>query len=244
MEGEGEAGLDEMLESMAMMRDEGMTYELGSAATVVSSIAGFAGRMDDAEAVANEAFAIAEAMGSPTILTGAPFAHGNAIDARQPEEALRSYEECISICRDGASKAAFGPALGVVAFLWHRRGDDVTALDRAIESVEHTWSTGDLATVGTGLGAGAVIASDLEEYPAVVSLLAGAQLAGPRYNAVAEHDPRWRAVVLRQRLRDELGDSEFERLWNHAASRSTEQIVEQGLTELRRVRASLARSAT
>jgi predicted ATPase len=244
MKGEGEAGLDEMLTNMAIMRDEGTTYELGSVATVASSIAGFAGRMDDAEAVADEAFAIAEAMGSPTILTGALYARANAIDTQQPDEALRCYEECIAICRDGASKAAFGPALGVVAFLWHQRGDDVTALDRAIESVEHTWSTGDLATVGTGLGAGAVIAADLGEYPAAVALLAGAQFTGPRYNAVAEHDPRWQAVVLRQRLRDELGDAEYERQWNRVASMSKEQIVEQTVTEMRRIRASLALSAT
>jgi hypothetical protein len=188
--------------------------------------------------VSNEAFALAEAMGSPTIRTGALYARANAIDREHPDEALRDYEECIAICRDGASTAAFGPALAVSALLWHRLGDNVTGLDRAIESVEHAWATGLRANIGTGLGSGAVIAYDLGDDAAAVTLLASARI-GDEANAVAETDPRWRAAELRQALRERLGDEEYDRLWNRIAAMSTEQIVQDGLAEMRRVRASL-----
>jgi hypothetical protein len=237
--GHGEEGLDEALADMAVMRDTGSSYELASVATVVSSVAGIVGRVDDATAVSNEAFALAEAMGSPTIRTGALYARANAVDRDHPEEALRDYEECIAICRDGASKAAYGPALGVSALLWHRLGDSVTGFDRAIESVEHTWATADRSNVGTGLGSGAVIAFDLGHDAAAVMLLASARIAGEA-NTVADTDPRWKAAELRETLRGRIGGDEYDRIWSRVAAMSTEQIVAEGLAEMRRVRAELA----
>jgi len=228
---------------MAVMRDAGVRYEFASVATVVSSVAGFVGRFDDAEAVSNEAFALAEALGSPTIRTGALYARGNAIDRDASEEALRCYEECIAICRGGASTAALGPTLGVSALLWHRLGDSATGLDRAIESVEQTWATGDRSTLGTGLGSGAVIAYDLTEDEAALTLFVGARIVGAA-DAVADHDPRWRATELRETLRERIGADSFDRLWNAVAAMGIDQIVAQGLAEMRRIRASLAPSAT
>jgi predicted ATPase/class 3 adenylate cyclase len=239
MLGRGEEGLDEALADMAIMREAGVRYEFASAATVVSSVAGFVGRFDDAEAVSNEAFALAEAMGSPTIRTGALYARGNAIDHDEPEEALRCYEECIAICHDGASKAALGPALGVSALLWHRLGDSAMGLDRAIESVEHMSATGDRSTLGTGLGAGAVIAYDLGEDAMAVTLFAGARTVGST-DAVSDHDPRWRATELREPLRERIGREAYDRLWNRVAAMSIDQIVAEGLADMRNLREQLA----
>ena len=69
-----------------------------------------------------------------------------------------------------------GLGLGVSALLWHRLGDSATGLDRAIESVEQTWATGDRSTLGTGLGSGAVIAYDLTADEAALTLFVGARI--------------------------------------------------------------------
>jgi len=63
-------------------------------------------------------------------------------------------------------------------------------------------------------------------------------------DAVADHDPRWKAAELRETLRERLGDDAYDRLWNVVAAMTIDQVVVQGLTEMQRVRASLAPSTT
>jgi len=70
-------------------------------------------------------------------------------------------------------------------------------------------------------------------------LLASARIAGEA-NTVADTDPRWNAAELRETLRGRIGRDEYDRIWNRVAAMSTEQIVAEGLAEMRRVRAELA----
>jgi len=89
----------------------------------------------------------------------------------------------------------------------------------------------------------AVIAYDLGEDATAVMLFVGARTVGAT-DAVADHDPRWKAAELRETLRERLGDDAYDRLWNGVAAMTIDQVVVQGLTEMQRVRASLAPSTT
>ena len=84
-----------------------------------------------------------------------------------------------------------------------------------------------------------MIAFDLGHDAAAVMLLASARIAGEA-NTVADTDPRWKAAELRETLRGRIGRDEYDRIWNRVAAMSTEQIVAEGLAEMRRVRAELA----
>ena len=200
-------------------------------ATVASSIAGFAGRMDDAEAVANEAFAIAEAMGSPTIVTGAFYRPAATIDTQQPDEALRCYEECISDlsqrCKQGGVRP--GARSRCVPLASARRRRDGTRPRHRVgrAHVEHgrPCDGRNRARGGSGHRGG----------PGRVPggrVLLRARSSPVADDAVAGHDPRWQAAYSGSVYVTTTATREYERLWNRVARSAVDKIVVQGLTEM------------
>ena len=96
--GEPEAAKDRVLAAKAMMEQEGgARYAVALFATLGSVWCGFAGELDRARDLADEALAIAEELGSPTLLAAVNYARGNALHRVDPEGARRSYEESIAL---------------------------------------------------------------------------------------------------------------------------------------------------
>jgi len=246
--GRGMEGLEPLVEALRTLgvtrAQEAPTYEFAWMTSVAASMATFTDDNVLARELAHDALEVARALGAPSVLAGALFARGHAIEDEFPDEALQCFEESVAIARSGASGSALPASLGYAAMLWHRSGNMTMGLQRAIEQLEYKWEVGDLSQISSGFRAGAAMLVDLGELRPAVTMLSGGMHAGPSINYIVENDPYLNLPELRERLREELGDVAYDAAWRDGLEMPTDQLVEFAITAMRAAQASLAPEST
>ena len=246
--GRGLEGVEPLVAALRRLRTmragEPPTYELAWMTAVAGTMASFTDANALARELADDAVDVARVLGAPSVMAGALFARGHAIEDEFPDEALQCFEESIAIVRSGASGSALPASLSYAAMLWHRLGNLTMGLQRAIECVEHTWAVGDLSQIANGFSTGAAMLADTGDLRDAVVMLSGGMYAGPTVNYIVENDPHLNLPALRERLREELGDTAYDAAWREGLELPTDQLVAFAITVMRTAQASLASEPT
>jgi len=243
--GRTEQAFEELVEAKDQMERAGVDpYNLAVVVIIAGVYAGFAQNTAEAERLAEEGLAMARRDGSPTLLAGALYALGNAIEHRDPDAALSRYEEAIAIIHTGVASSALGAALSYAALLLHRAGETQLAFARAIEAVEHSWRVRDLTNLAGGIVSGAIVLQRLGQPALATTFIAGCAETTIGLNEIALHDPRWNVAELQVTLRAELGDAAYAEAWARGASMTPDDVVAFSIAEMRRTQEQFAAQVT
>jgi hypothetical protein len=138
--------------------------------------------------------------------------------------------ECIRLIQAGAVNSILGAALAIEAMLHERSGDAHAGLRARRESVSSSYSLGDRSQLGFALYE--VVAT----FATCGETTVATEIAGWLHGGV--HESLYRYLFDRDeaqglvRLRDRLGDHDFERAMTEGAALTLDEAVERALTTL------------
>jgi predicted ATPase len=190
-----------------------------------------------AQQYAEAALANAQACNNPTGLAIGWATVGYAHASRDPQRAAAALEESIALTRKGGGDGIYGVALAGLAVLASDSGDAPKAIALLDEAARHGRDSGNQVTVGIAAGLGVVVMTNLSELQlaAILSGAGGETIGGMR---AAGFNSRYDHAVAE--LRQTLGSSSFDAAFAKGAGMSHEQTAAFFISELARVRSSMA----
>jgi predicted ATPase/class 3 adenylate cyclase len=202
-------------------------------------VAWFAGREDEACALAEDAVRRARALGNPSHLIMALRFFAQTRRPEDSSETIRALEECLAY--SGSVATPDSPnvlrAQGILAMLRARRGDRAAALQALRDAVTRAHDTGQLLYVAIAVNYGVSVAADLDA-PALAATLGGALTDGslawiPGASPVETAE---RQAAL-ERVRARLGPEHYQSALANGSAMNYQQLMEYTFAELEALRA-------
>jgi predicted ATPase/class 3 adenylate cyclase len=194
-----------------------------------------AGKSSAARLLADEALLAAREVRNPSALTQALYAVGWAWWFDDQQRAVEAFDECIELCRQGASDAVFAGSLGRSGLLHVRAGDVGSGLRDLRDAVLLGRDNGDRISLVFSLDLAAQVAAELSAFEAVATIVGAAEsgvVASLNMLSGLELDARRKAF---ERAEAALGHDIYQRLYARGASLSYEEAIEYALEALDRL---------
>jgi predicted ATPase len=206
-------------------------YETGALASS-ATFAAMAGDFDSARRHADDALALAQAVGNPTALAGAWAAVGWARWNDDPERALEAITESRRL-RHGGS--VFGPVISIAAVIQSRAGQSHAALIDLRDALGYSADAGLRATVLSALDRAVIVMANVGN-PECAAVLGGAVTSGPlaaldTITFAVEGSMRADALAA---VRERLGTTRYQGAIRRGAAMNYEELVDYALAEIDR----------
>jgi predicted ATPase/class 3 adenylate cyclase len=220
------AALETVLEGLDELEAAGVDdFSIAAAHAMASIAAANAQDLTAARAHAEDTVRIGRQTGNPTTLAIACFTLGEALALTDPEAALATFEESLTVTRNGASGIVFSPALAQIGRLKAQAGDAAGATAALREAVVQAHDGGYRPSVVAALEQCVHAFASLElDEPATV--LAGVVNHGPlaalSYRSDSMAAPRQAAL---DGVRRRLGTDQYERALQYGSSLTYEEVV-------------------
>jgi predicted ATPase/class 3 adenylate cyclase len=197
----------------------------------------FAGRDEEARALAQDALRRARALGNPSHLIMALRFYAQTRRSDESDETMRALHECLD--HSSTVTTPDSPnvlrAQGILATLLARRGDRTAAIETLREAVTRAHDTGQLLYVAIAVNYGVSVTADINA-PELAATLGGALAEGPLswIPSASPAETLERRTAL-DRVRAQLGPERYRSLLASASPMSYQQIIDHTVAELDRL---------